>query len=656
MWNLIHHYLSPDAAHFAEDGFGYESIIGNWNVSDAIPWFISDFSPGQSYETVVRGFSHVVNCLAGKFKEGRDKGDAFHCSVLLNTRMTKLRKLPPPEGQLPPPEGGIYELSVEKMYPEYKHRHEAVDGTICARIVILALPKWPLQQLTIDNSILTEESRKEWNIRLNEVLPHRLAKIVQGYRHAWWRKADDPKGAGSRIFTDLPLRQAYYFDREWLEERGRYQYYDKKGNLEKEEGKADHQKRKPEIEGMIVAYLDGHHASFWRFITAVSARLRDAGHRKRDFESLTDEKKIKLIEDEERVKRDVFGERIWAWNIPGEMDPSMEQLKKTAEEYVEDWTDEERARHLYFYRHGLYERASTKMSHILKDLHPFSKREIAEIPAPVAGAYTFWENFGERYEAGWHTWEPGVDSTAAMKYMVQPFEEKNDPEDKNNPHGENGPEEENDPEHRRRRKRHKIYVCGEAYSFEQGWIEGALKSVEMVMDRLGVMLPGEELHAKTPEARKRSEGIRDYVGLDLRPVPPLLPRDGGVAVPNDDSLVFISGQIGFEPPFERPELDFEVPPREPLPSFENQAREALRRLREAMKKAGAQQFVHIRVFLQSMAYYDKFNQIYAEEWKKVEGENTEYPARAAIAVNALPFGALVELDAVARKKGGEPKK
>ena len=49
VWNLIHHYLSPEGAKLVEDGFGYESVIGNWNLSDAIPWFIDDFSPGQSY-------------------------------------------------------------------------------------------------------------------------------------------------------------------------------------------------------------------------------------------------------------------------------------------------------------------------------------------------------------------------------------------------------------------------------------------------------------------------------------------------------------------------------------------------------------------------------------------------------------------------------
>ena len=158
------------------------------------------------------------------------------------------------------------------------------------------------------------------------------------------------------------------------------------------------------------------------------------------------------------------------------------------------------------------------------------------------------------------------------------------------------------------------------------------------MDRLGIMLSGEEPAPKTLQERRRSEENRDYVGLGLREVDLPLSSYKDIELPSGQSLVFISGQVGFD-----------VPPTEPLPSFEDQVRGAVKRLRKEMEKAKAQEIVHIRVFLQSMAYYDKFNHIYAEEFK-----DKEKPARAAIAVNALPFGALVELDAVARKKGGEP--
>ena len=34
-----------------------------------------------------------------------------------------------------------------------------------------------------------------------------------------------------------------------------------------------------------------------------------------------------------------------------------------------------------------------------------------------------------------------------------------------------------------------LFICGEAFSSEQGWIEGAFKSAERVLERLGVPSP-----------------------------------------------------------------------------------------------------------------------------------------------------------------------
>src|SRR6185503_3685541 len=84
LWNLLHHYLSPDGAKLVEDGFGYESVIGNWNLSDAIPWFIDDFGPGQSYEAVEKGFGYLIECLQ---KHLEIEGPRFTCRVFFNTRV-----------------------------------------------------------------------------------------------------------------------------------------------------------------------------------------------------------------------------------------------------------------------------------------------------------------------------------------------------------------------------------------------------------------------------------------------------------------------------------------------------------------------------------------------------------------------------------------
>jgi hypothetical protein len=636
MWNLIHHYLGADAAHFVEDGFGYESIIGNWNISDAIPWFIADFTPAQTYETVVGGFSEVVKRLSWKITNHPEDSEKhrksrtndknyleFRCTVVMNTRVTGLSR---PKDGAAESKPITFELSTEKTDSNYKHENqEWGEHPILAKAVILALPKWPLERLNLDDLLLDPSGKepdkplrgRDWKAQLLMVRDHRLVKIVQGYRHAWWRKPESPRGAGSRIFTDLPLRQLYYFDREWLEERGRYQYYDENGKITDRNGKADG--GKPEIEGIVVAYLDGHHASFWRFIPAVMAEL------KRVHGSIP--QSTALPESE---KREAFGQRIWGWPEPDE------ELKGLRAQNVEQWSDEKRALYLYFNRLGLFDRASTKMSHVLRQLHssPTHPRDQAQESNPVAGAYAFWENFGERFEAGWHTWEPGVDSTLAMKCMVQPFPvitPKN--------------------AHSAPKNRYNVYVCGEAYSSEQGWIEGGLKSVEMVMDRLGVMLPGEEYHPGiskpeiSKEERKTSESIRDYVGLGPKPKTARKPnsetpsKDPSIPLSAAESLMLIFGETGIDPDSYRPE-----------PSFRDQADRALDRLCGRLEKGGGGKFELVRVYLESMAHSHEFKELYYE---KLGGNgHTNVPTPIIVAVKALPHDALIAVDAIARVRNG----
>jgi hypothetical protein len=249
LWNLLHHYLSPEGAKLVEDGFGYESVIGNWNLSDAIPWFIDDFGPGQSYEAVEQGFSHLVKRLEEHLtptkrpKKGAPAGD-FECAVFFNTRV---RKITVNKDETHP-----YTIRATKTALRYKHRNDAdafdppdkVDNmcwrALNARSVILAIPKEPLSKLdvselfgdrgpdkTLEQNREWKRAERDWRANLDAVRAHRLAKLVQAYRTSWWRTPEASKGAGALVITDLPLRQLYYWDQERLTKRGRYEFYDK---------------------------------------------------------------------------------------------------------------------------------------------------------------------------------------------------------------------------------------------------------------------------------------------------------------------------------------------------------------------------------------------------------------------------------------------
>jgi monoamine oxidase len=76
----------------------------------------------------------------------------------------------------------------------------------------------------------------------------------------------------------------------------------------------------------------------------------------------------------------------------------------------------------------------------------------AEIPAPVATAFVDWG--AAPFGAAWHFWDAGVSSSDAAAQVLQP------------------------------RPDLPVFICGEAYSTSQGWVEGALESATAVLRRL----------------------------------------------------------------------------------------------------------------------------------------------------------------------------
>lgn len=110
-----------------------------------------------------------------------------------------------------------------------------------------------------------------------------------------------------------------------------------------------------------------------------------------------------------------------------------------------------------------------------------------------------------------------------------------------------------------------------------------------------------------------------------KPVGPYTP-----VVRAGEHLLFVSGQVG-------------VADGALVDGFEAQLRQALANLSGLLAGEGASlaAVVKTTVFLTSMGDYGEMNRIYTE----VFGDSR--PARSAVAVAALPLGALVEIEATA---------
>ncbi len=104
----------------------------------------------------------------------------------------------------------------------------------------------------------------------------------------------------------------------------------------------------------------------------------------------------------------------------------------------------------------------------------------------------------------------------------------------------------------------------------------------------------------------------------------------------DGEWVFCSGQIGID----------SMSGRLVEGGIEHETRRVMENLREVLA-AGNLQFADVvktTIYLVDLAEFDIVNRIYGEHL------SAPYPARATVQVAALPRGARVEIDAVARKR------
>jgi lysine 2-monooxygenase len=75
--------------------------------------------------------------------------------------------------------------------------------------------------------------------------------------------------------------------------------------------------------------------------------------------------------------------------------------------------------------------------------------DLPDAPPPYAAAFHDWGD--DPYGGGWHSWNIGIDTRAAMARIVKPAAD------------------------------YEVYICGESYSTYQGWVEGALQTAEMML-------------------------------------------------------------------------------------------------------------------------------------------------------------------------------
>jgi monoamine oxidase len=388
-WNLLVHFLSNEAYVMVHEVLSLESILGNWNAAEAIPWFIAEFASDQ-FDMVPGGLSLVATRLYDKICEMQGQAEDLKDSIDIKVGY----------------DVSSVDASQESWTVRYKYGENegTVEQTGESKYdkVILALPKRALLKLKVNEN--ADPHKKQIKQQPNETWPpkwarwvsgHRMIKIFLLYAEPWWMGDNFPGYDTGRIFTDLPLRQIYHFSPTWMKDHG---------VVKPEETKKTD---KGGLALVMASYSDEHYVSFWEPMLKPNPNLC-----------------LAVEPDQPYLQRSTkIGDSIW---------------KEILSEHSE----------------LLASRRMVEKVHLLmQEIHG------REIPHPILGIARDWD-------AGWHTWIVGAKpwEKTIRKERVQPLDG--------------------------------LYLCGEAYSPEQGWIEGALKSSEQVLQEFKLEKPDwlESLH------------------------------------------------------------------------------------------------------------------------------------------------------------------
>ena len=364
-WNLLYKVLSSEAYQFMDDAGGYYTNVANTTSVLSLPVF--EFGPKIKYKTLVEGYDSIPIAMAKLFDPdafGR-KGKAGRAQQLLfNHRLDSMTRMDRGKKK-------AYALLFARTHTDAAGRTRDVWSgghretvRVFADQVVLAMPRRSLELVRWGPFAFDPDVRG----LVESVISQSAFKLFLAYPQPWWRPLNLEAG---RSITDMPLRQAFYFQTEQDMPGG------EKGNLNSL---------------MMASYNDLGSVPFW-----------------------------KALEE-----GDPFRGRPNPWVPAGkEVKPHRfevtEQMVQAAQQQVQEM-------------HGL-----------------------KFVPEPYSAVYHDWSD--DPYGAGWHAWKAGLEFWKLMPKIRRPVADED------------------------------VFVCGEAYSINQGWVEGALQTAELMLDENFGMKP-----------------------------------------------------------------------------------------------------------------------------------------------------------------------
>lgn len=327
--------------------------------------------------------------------------------------------------------------------------------------MILALPRVALEKLINASDLPVSNENDLWN-NLESTTNQPLAKINLYYDNAWWNSDLTPNAdvTFGPNFTDLPLGSVYPF------------YSDPKEDKNKSlESFANLQAVKVKISQLKADISKLEHDS-------KADHSDEIIKKEKELKSLI--KKIPALElDVKKVMKDLytkpaaltiycdyqninfwqgFAKTLTDTNAYPQNNDKVRQIK-VLKDYLKNPADKNNLIDLS------KEYITPASNEMVAAITAYFQQlfQTNKVPAPIATSVRIWEgsqslktdaygNFGY----GVHQWGVGAKDNEVINTMIQPFGDL------------------------------PIYTCGEAYSDFQGWVEGALRSTNLVLERMNI--------------------------------------------------------------------------------------------------------------------------------------------------------------------------
>lgn len=185
LWNLLSETVSNEAYELLTATLGSAGAFRNINAHDAISTLMWEAHPHQRHYRLTHGFQQLPLALKHASEE-KVEFAAFH----------RLKRIVMASGRF-------------RLHFETPHGESA----ILARALILALPQRALHLVEYDPELVDCCFHSD----LETVSPAPACKLFMGFAAPWWdadARAAEAKGEIGVSYTDLPMRQCYYYQRE----------------------------------------------------------------------------------------------------------------------------------------------------------------------------------------------------------------------------------------------------------------------------------------------------------------------------------------------------------------------------------------------------------------------------------------------------------